>query len=99
LTTQFQELDKEKAALAEDHSTEVRNLTNTIEQQKVTIAQSEKRLREKDKKINAYENKLIDLQEETLARVGDKESELASSKQMYEHQIGEFRKHIADLEN
>lgn len=51
-----------------------------------------------EKKCLAQEQKILDLQEESIQRTSVYESELIEAKQEHEHSKEEFRKHIADLE-
>jgi len=42
---------------------------------------------------------MIDMQEDKVVLMNQHEQEQASSKQIYEHQLHEFRKHIQTLES
>lgn len=64
----------------------------------VTSNAHERRLKEKDKKIQQLESKIIELQEDGVSRINEYESEMSSSKQMYEHQLMEFKKRVAEME-
>jgi len=65
---------------------------------KVTSNANERRIKEKDKKIQMLESKVIELQEDEVSRINDHEKEVSSQKQMFEHQLMEFKKRITEME-
>ena len=48
--------------------------------------------------MTIQETKIIDLQEELVNKINESEKEAMSSKQLYEHQIEEYRKIIKEME-
>ena len=74
------------------------SLVTANEQSKVQIAQLNKQMQEKDKKLKIWEEKINDLQEENLQQIKKSQSELAGQKQGYEHQVAEFKKRIEELD-
>lgn len=62
--------------------------SNLIREQgelKVTCTAHERRIKEKDKKIQVLESKVIELQEDEVSRINDHEKEVSGQKQMFEH--------------
>jgi len=55
---------------------------------------SDKRLKEKDKKIQALESKMMDIEEEKLQHFRDYQDEIESQKNRYELQIVDLKKRI-----
>lgn len=58
----------------------------------------EKRIAEKDKKLQVLEEKAGDLQEENLKLLTKNQSEQLGLKQSHEHEISEFKKRMSEIE-
>jgi hypothetical protein len=56
-------------------------------QNKVTIESFERRMKDRDKKIQAFEQKIIELQEETLHRMKSEQQQYASDTSELEHKV------------
>ena len=85
----------DRAQVLEDKNAK---LTREMGELGLTCTAHERRLKEKDKKIQQLESKIIELQEDGVSRINEYESEMSSSKQMYEHQLMEFKKRVAEME-
>lgn len=87
-----------KIAEIKDLKIELEAVNQTLDTNKVTMASLEKRIKEKEKRLQVQETKIIDMQEDKVNQLNENETEVASQKQMYEHQLAEFRKHVQALE-
>ena len=67
-------------------------------QNKVTIESFERRMKDRDKKIQAFEQKIIELQEETLHRMKSEQQQYASDTSELEHKVEQFKMRVDELE-
>lgn len=73
-----------EAKLKESHVS-ADGLKTEVETLRMTIGSLEKRIKDKDKKLQSQETQIIDLQEDKVMQMNETEKEMASQKQMYEH--------------
>lgn len=59
----------------------------------------DKRIKDKDKKIQQQDEKIVDLQEAGIAQWNKHEQELSSQKATYEHHSADQKKRLDDWEN
>lgn len=88
-----------------EHQNTVDNLNQQLSQHQenlesgnVQIASLEKRLKEKEKKCQQLDEKVIDLQEQNMAQVNKHQADAASQKAFADHQITEHKKRIDEMD-
>ena len=62
------------------------------------MASLDKRLKEKEKRCQQQEEKIHDMQEESINRQNEHQADMLSQKQLLEHQISELKKRIGEVE-
>ena len=89
---------KEREAAQKETEEKIAKLSRDHGESNLTITAQERRIKDKDKKISQLESKIIELQEDGVSRINEYEKELSGQKQMFEHQITEYKKRVAEME-
>ena len=79
------QIEKNNKQLIQSKDEELREKQALLDAKQLSVNSQEKRLKEKDKRLHSQETKIIDLQEEGVARMNEFEQEMSSQKQHYEH--------------
>jgi predicted RNase H-like nuclease len=69
-----------------------------LEQATVQINSLEKRLKDKEKKSQQLDEKVIDLQEQNMAQINKAQAEANTQKSLTDHQINELKKRIDEID-
>ena len=55
-------------------------------------------MKDKDKKVKDLDDKIADMQDQSLIEINNYNKEIASNKQMSDHQVAELKKRIDEVE-
>ena len=95
---ELRETQEESALKVQELQQTISSLTLNVDQGTVQIESLNKRVKDKDRKQKELEEKIIDLQDQEVTEMNNYNAELTSQKSMSEHQIGELRKRIDEIE-
>ena len=75
-----------------------KTLQNTIEQLEVEKKGLQKRIKDKDKKLQQQETRLIEAEEELALETESTQTKIANQKAIFEHQINDLKRRNTELE-
>ena len=73
-------------------------LTLNLESSKVQVESLEKRVKDKERKIKDLDDRIADMQDQQVIEMNNYNKDVASNKQMSDHQVAELKKRIDEVE-